>query len=72
MPSPDRADVRFAVDLGLLLLPALYSGQTLEAQHPIGAYYEFSRNWCCDYDIDPGRARVAWRESHSRRPTDNR
>jgi hypothetical protein len=59
MPSTNRAGVRFAVALGLLLLPALYSGQTLEAQHPIGAYYEVSRRWCGDYDIDPGRARVA-------------
>ena len=59
MPSPDSAGVRIAVALGLLLLPALYTGQTLEAQQPIGAYYEVSGNWCGDYDIDPGRARVA-------------
>ena len=59
MPYPDRANVRVAVALGLLLLPALYSGQTLEAQQPIGAYYEVSGMWCGDYDIDPGRARVA-------------
>jgi hypothetical protein len=59
MPSPARALVRFAAALGLLLLPALYTGQTLKAQHPIGAYYEFSGTWCGDYDIDPGRARVA-------------
>jgi hypothetical protein len=59
MPSPIRADVRFAVALGLLLVPALYSGQELEAQHPNGAYYEVSGKWCGDYDIDPGRARVA-------------
>ena len=57
MPSLDR--VRFVVALGLLLLPALYTGQTLRAQHPVGAYYEFSGAWCGDYDIDPGRARVA-------------
>ena len=48
MPSPDRADVRVAVALGLLLLPALGGGQTLEAQHPIGAYYEVSGMWCGD------------------------
>ena len=59
MPAADRADVRFVVALGLLLLPALYSGQTMQAQHPIGAYYEFSGNWCADFAIDPGRARVA-------------
>jgi hypothetical protein len=59
MPSPDRADVRFAIALGLLLLPALYTGQTLKAQHPIGAYYVFNSNWCGDYDLDPGRTRVA-------------
>jgi hypothetical protein len=59
MPSSDRAKVRVAVALGLLLLPALDSGQTLEAQHPIGAYYEVSGNWCGDYNIDPGRARMA-------------
>jgi hypothetical protein len=59
MPSPNRAGVSFAVALGLLLLPALYNGQTVEAQHPTGTYYEVSRMWCGDYDIDPGRARVA-------------
>ena len=59
MPSPDRANVRLAVALGLLLLPALSSGQTLQAQHPIGAYYEVSGMWCGDFNIDPGRARVA-------------
>jgi hypothetical protein len=59
MPSSDRAIMRFAFALGLLLLPALYTGQRLEAQHPIGAYYEFSGTWCGDYDIDPGRARLA-------------
>jgi hypothetical protein len=37
MPPPDCANARVAVALGLLLLPALCSGQTLEAQHPI--YY---------------------------------
>jgi hypothetical protein len=56
---PDRANVRVAVALGLLLLPAPSSGQTLEAQHPIGAYYEVSGMWWGDYDLDPGRARVA-------------
>jgi hypothetical protein len=59
MPAPDRAEVRVAVALGLLLLPALSRGQTLEARHPIGAYYEVTNKWCGDYDIDPGRARVA-------------
>jgi hypothetical protein len=59
MPSPDRAEVRVAVALGLLLLPALSSGQTLATQHPISAYYEVSGMWCGNYDIDPGRARVA-------------
>jgi hypothetical protein len=59
MPSPGRAGVFFAAALGLLLLPALYSGQTLEAQHPVGAYYELGGMWCGDYAIDPGRARVA-------------
>jgi hypothetical protein len=59
MPSPDRAAVRSAIALGLLHLPALYAGQTLQAQHPLGAYYEISGLWCGDYDIDPGRARVA-------------
>jgi hypothetical protein len=42
-----------------MLLLALSGGRTLEAQHPFGAYYEVSGNWCCNYDIDPGRARVA-------------
>jgi hypothetical protein len=59
MPSPDRAHARVAVALGLLLLPALFSGQALHAQHPIGDYYEISGMWCGDLDIDPGRARVA-------------
>lgn len=59
MPSPDHTNMHVAAALGLLLLPALYSGQTLEAQHPIGSYYEFSGKWCGDYDIDPGRARMA-------------
>jgi hypothetical protein len=59
MPSPDRAAGRVAVALGLLLLPALSSGQTLAARHRLGAYYEISGRWCADYDLDPGRARVA-------------
>jgi len=48
-----------AAALGLLLLAAPYSGQTLEAQRPSDAYYEYSGMWCGHYDIDPGRARVA-------------
>ena len=59
MPSPDRSELRVAVALGLLLLPALAAGQTLESPHRIGAYYEISGMWCGDYDIDPGRARLA-------------
>lgn len=59
MPSPRRAGLRFAAALGLLLLSALHSAQTLEAQHPIDAYYEVGGMWCGRYDIDPGRARVA-------------
>jgi hypothetical protein len=59
MPSPDHTIVRVASALGLMLLPALCSGQTLEAQQPIGAYYEVSGKWCGDYDIDLGRARAA-------------
>jgi hypothetical protein len=59
MPSLDRADVRCAVALGLLLLPVLDSGRTLEAQHPLGAYYDVEGMWCGDYAIDPGRGRVA-------------
>jgi hypothetical protein len=59
MPLRDRANVRLAAALGLLLLPALDCGQTLEAQQPSGAYYKVSGNWCGDFAIDPGRARVA-------------
>jgi RNA 3'-terminal phosphate cyclase len=59
MPSLDRADVRCAVALGLLLQPALHGCQTVEAQHPLGAYYDVEGAWCGDYAIDPGRARVA-------------
>jgi hypothetical protein len=59
MSFPDRARTRIAIALGLLFLPAVFTGQTLNAQHPIGAYYEFSGAWCSDYDIDPARARVA-------------
>lgn len=59
MPSPSRASVRFAVAAGLLLLPALYSGQTLQAQRPSDPYYEYSGMWLGNYAIDPGRARVA-------------
>jgi hypothetical protein len=51
--------VRFAVALGLLLLPALHCGQTLQAQRPIDPYYEYSGMWLGNYAIDPGRARVA-------------
>jgi hypothetical protein len=32
MSSPRRARVRLGIALGLLLLPALYSGQMLNAQ----------------------------------------
>jgi hypothetical protein len=59
MPSPARTYLRFAVALGLLLLPPLHTGPTLQAQHPIGAYYEVRGMWCGDYNIDPGRARAA-------------
>ena len=59
MPSPDCAAVRVAVALGLLLLPGLYTGQTLQAQRPIGPYYEVHGMWCGNCDIDPGRARTA-------------
>ena len=59
MPSLCRTTVRVAVALGLLLLPALNGGERLEAQRPVGAYYEFSGKWCGDFDIDPGRARLA-------------
>ncbi len=59
MSFPHRARVRTAIALGLLLLPPLFSGQTLQAQHPLCAYYEHHGNWCCDYDMAPGQARVA-------------
>jgi hypothetical protein len=59
MSSLNRIDLRFAVALGLLLLPALHGSQTVEAQHPLGAYYDVEGSWCGDYAIDPGRARVA-------------
>jgi hypothetical protein len=59
MASSYRADVRFAVAFGLLLLPILYTSQTLQAQPPIGGYFEISGMWCSNYDIDPARARVA-------------
>lgn len=59
MPFPSRASVRFAVAVGLLLLPILYSGQTLHAQRPSDPYYEFSGMWLGNYAIDPGRARMA-------------
>jgi hypothetical protein len=59
MPSHDRANVRVAVTVGLLLVPTVFTGQTLQAKQPKGTYYEFSGNWCGDFDIDPGRARVA-------------
>jgi hypothetical protein len=55
----NRADVRFAAALGLLLLPTLHSGHTLEAQPPVGAYYEIRGMWCADYAIAPGHARGA-------------
>jgi len=58
MALPNCA-LRVSAALGVVLLTALYSGQTLEAQQPTGAYYEVSGMWCADYAIDPGRARVA-------------
>jgi len=59
MPSPRHARVRPAAAVALLLLAALYSGQTVEAQRPSNAYYEIGGMWCGLYDIDPGRARMA-------------
>jgi hypothetical protein len=59
MPSLYRACVRVAVALGFLLLLAPFSGHALQAQHPIGDYFRFSGMWCGDYDLDPGRTRVA-------------
>jgi hypothetical protein len=59
MPSFRHASVRFTAALGFVLLPALSSGQRLQAQRPSGPYYERSGTWYGQYDIDPGRARVA-------------
>jgi hypothetical protein len=59
MPSPRHTRVRLAAAVGLLLLAALSSGQTVEAQRPSTAYYEVGGMWCGLYDIDPGRARMA-------------
>jgi hypothetical protein len=54
-----HARVRLIAAMGLVLLAALITGPTLEAQRPSDAYFELGGMWCGRYDIDSGRARMA-------------
>jgi hypothetical protein len=60
MAPPRRARKRAVAALGLVFLPVLYGGcQALEKHQPSTSYYDHGGMWYGQYDIDPGRARVA-------------